>query len=477
MSYILSWNNIKTDFQAQFGEETTKFLFYDSLILDVKENDIYILIDELCFDIVSRENTEIHDYLNACINRNLNRTMKMHFTTDKKTSDNVPKLKVSERIIENKNSHEETNLDASKHFYNYFYSYDNKPIIDACKSIVQEIKATGKTNFNPLFIHGESGIGKTHIASALGNKLYEEKLNLKILYQPATVFLNNFTSAFQNGLNTDMLEEFKKSYEGIDVFILDDIQMLQTRESTLNQFFNIYESLVANNKLIIITCDVDPNRLNIKDRLLTRFLSGLVIEMNTPDTDTKTEIFKHYAEELNQLEFEDQAIQAFIQNSDSVRALSGYINSIRLNYLSNAQKYTDRLNQINLDHQSNGTPTVDKAPFTLQDALEILKINSGEKTILTKRELIETICKYFDITTEVLLSGSRRKKIVQARNLCIIYLYDYIGMTQEEIGYELGFKSHSNVSKMLKKREQVKQDLEKECFDLEQIMNKVKLKM
>ncbi len=477
MSYMFSWNNIKNDFQKEFGEDNTKFLFYNSLILDVKDTDIYILIDELCIDLFNRPNSEVANGLQKYVDKNFNKKMTLHYTDDGSVFENAPEFEIPVKNVKNESNYEDTRLDSTKHFYNYFYSYDNKQVIDACRSIIEEIKQNGKTNFNPLFIHGESGIGKTHIATALGNELYETFPDYKVLYQPATEFLNNFTSAFKSGLKSEKLEEFDNEYKDLDVFILDDIQMLQTRESTLNQFFNIYEDLVSRGKTIIITCDVNPNRLSIKERLLTRFLSGLVIEMNIPDTDTKLEIFKHYAEELDQLDFEDQAIQAFIQNSESVRALSGYVNSIRLDYLSNNQKYKDRLAKINEYNIANGLLELKRSPFTLEDAMDILKKGSGQKSLLTKKDIINTICKYFDIDIDILKSGSRKQNIVKARNLCVIYLTEYIGLKQEEIGIELGLKGHSNVSKTLKKTEEIKKDLEKECRELEQSMNNIKCKM
>ncbi len=479
MSYVIFWGGIKSNFALTFGEETANFLFHGSIILDVRGNDIFISADELSVSLFKKEGSEVGAYLQKSLDEHFNQPMNIHFTNEGSipevaTNQQLPHLDIDNIKVETRPGYESTNLDQTKHLHNYFYSSDNLQVINTCNVIVKELSSTGKTSMNPLFIHGESGIGKTHIVNALGNKMYEEFSDLNILYLRATDFLDQYTRLFRQALEHEKIEEYKGIFKELDVLIIDDIQMLQQKESTLNFLFNIYEDLAAKDKLIILTCDINPNKLNINDRLLTRFLSGIVIEMNIPDTDTRTEIFKYNAQDLEQLDFEDNAIQTFIQNSESVRTLAGYVNAVRIHYMTYEQKFIDRLDKINELRAEEGRDLKTRSPFTVEDALEILKQGSGESVKLTKTDIIDIICNYFEIEEKVLKSSSRKQDIVIARQLCLIYLKEYIGMTQQEIAQEVGYNDHSSVSKVLTDQEAIKKKYQHQCNELEKKMKKIK---
>ncbi len=456
MSLLFSWEHIIEDFENIMGELTTTFLFEKSCILELVNNTIYIYVDNLVLNIFNDHDSLVYKNLSDLIHLHFSNDLEIVFTNDlnlnvAQNNSHTMTLPTIDSPIP-KLDYSSTKLDRSKHFSNYFYSYDNKKIVDVCSLLIDEIENEKPLTFNTLFIHGHSGIGKTHIVNAIGNEIYDLNKNLSILFNNANDFTTAYTQLFRNSLKTNAIEEFKDLYNNLDIFIIDDIQMLQTKEGTLSEFFSIFEKIRQDNKLIIITCDVNPKNLKIEERLLSRFMSGLVLEMRYPDTDTKTQIFQYYAQEMN-IEFEEKAIQIFIDNSKNIRELEGYTNAIKADLITN-------------NFEGN--------IYTVDQALSRVKATSGNFNTITKHEVIKNIASYFKISVEDIKSKKRTAIVVNARNLCIIFLKEQLGLSLEQIGLELGMKGHSNASKVCKRADEIKETLKTQYNDLEQIMTKIK---
>lgn len=334
------------------------------------------------------------------------------------------------------------NLSNNLTFNNFFYSYENKQIIDAAKLLIETID---NPQFNPFFIYGASGIGKTHILNAIGNQIVLKYPKKHIFYLHSQLFIEEYTSLFTGGINnTNKIEEFKTKYNNIDVLLIDDIQHLESKEGTISEFFGIFEKMRNNNKIVVIASDKHPEKINFEERLITRFVSGITCEMKIPDSNTKKEIFYYHAKERD-FRITDSAVDVFIQNSKNVRALIGYLNAITLYSISND------LNNSQIDENI---------------ANMILNKNNGIKQELTDDDIIKIIADYFQIKISDIRSKKRKHNIVNARHFSAYFLRNHLNLKHSKIAYCLGFRDHSAALNAIKSAdEKIKKDEYKETFE------------
>lgn len=333
----------------------------------------------------------------------------------------------AEPIIEN--SYSDTKLSRSFNFKNYFYSHDNQKIIRACQEIIGSVT---KPKFNPVFIYGESGIGKTHLLNAIGNEIFDLGQNYNIFYTTGPNFLSAYTSMFTGGINNvNAVDTFKKRYHDLDVLIIDDIQFLEGKEATQNEFFSIFENLLQAGKQVIITADKTPEDIQFEPRLITRFVSGLKLEIRTPDSDTKKQIFNYYAME-KELVVDEDAIQIFIDNSSSVRALLGYINAIHMHFLND---------------------DLENSSFSKMDALEFVNLSTGNMHNYTPKEIIALVAEYFEISEQDIKKKTRKAKIVTARSFAAYFLHLKLKLNYSQIADYIGVKEHTTAMRAIKRIE------------------------
>lgn len=465
MQSLFTWDKVIKKFKSQNSEDLTEFLFANSKLLHLSHEEAIVKVDELAFDVLKDSNGYFFLEIEKLLRENMSPKLVLQFVINEKDVQkrHIPAETIAEikpvAVDNNKWIHKQTNLNPSFTFENYFYSYDNQKIIQSCKQVIHDIVNNEmELTFNPFFIYGSSGIGKTHIVTALGNQIFNEKQGIKILYKNATEFLNDYTSLFKGGLNsTNELEAFKELYFNLDVFIIDDIQMLRTKEGSLNEFFSIFEHMRQQSKIVIITSDVPVKELNFEERLLTRFLSGLVEPIQFPDSDTKTQIFKYHAHKID-LNIEEAAIRIFIDSSKSVRELIGYINSIKMELLTFENNDTFGENHI----------------YTEAQAINNVNKSTGNIRQMTPKEIKQIICDYFEITESELMSKSRKRAYVTARNFCVYFFYTKLKMTHHEIAQALGRKDHSNNVKIMQKFDAYKIQHEKDYNLLSQKINNKK---
>lgn len=473
------WNNICTVHTEKIGSSLFSFLFLKSKPAYIDTNIIIISIDNFSLKFFDEDSDNYSAFFDTCAQLLFKTTFLLKFIAIEdtveylKTFENDTTTKTSGSIINTGNNLErtqnlikdintinshvssspqisipkkkdysKTNLINSFTFNNFFYSYENKQIITASKLVIENLD---NPEFNPLFIYGISGIGKTHILNAIGNEIFE-KTEKQILYLRSTEFIDEYTSLFKGGLdNTDQIEIFKKKYDEIDILLFDDIQLLEYKEGSLNEFFSIFEKMRNSDKMIILASDKHPEKIKFQQRLITRFLSGLSCEMKIPDSDTKKEIFNYYAKKRD-FKIENSAIDVFISNSKNVRELIGNLNSISLYIIS--------------DVLVNGI-------FTKEDALSIINDTSGNPQKLTDEDIIKIIANFYNISIEDIHGKKRHKNIVNARHFSAYFLRKKLKQKHIKIAYNLGFKDHTAAINAIKqaeiksKDEQYKEDFEK----------------
>lgn len=276
----------------------------------------------------------------------------------------------------------------------------------------------GKIAFNPFFLYGPSGVGKTHLVNAIGVRIRELYPEKRVLFVSAHVFKTQFTdSVIHNTQN-----EFINFYQTIDVLIIDDIQEITTAK-TQQSFFHIFNHLQQNNRQIIITCDRPPVLLEgMEERMLTRFKWGMTAEMEKPDTQLRRDILVSKIRK-DGLVIPPEVVQYIAQHVESsVRELEGIINSI--------MAYS----------------VVDNCEIDLQLTQRIVAraVNLEQKG-LTADDILSAVCSRYGVKAKELVSKSRKQAVVQPRQLAMYLIHKYTDMSYSQLGRLFGKRDHSTV--------------------------------
>ncbi len=273
--------------------------------------------------------------------------------------------------------------------------------------------------YNPLFIYGGVGLGKTHLLQAVGNMMLEKNPNLKILYASMEKFTNEFVSAIRE---KQRMPEFKEKYRNIDLLLIDDVQFIGGKEGTQEEFFHTFNELHQQGKQVVLTSDRPPKAIpSLEDRLSSRFGWGMIADISAPDMETRVAILqskcqeKGFALEANILQLIADATQS------NIRDLEGALNKI-----------------IAFHQLKNMTPTKE----TVRSVLATLENKSIKKTS-TPREIIAAVSKYFDIGIDDILGKSREKRLSFPRQIIMYILRKELKMSYPSIGSELGGRDHT----------------------------------
>ncbi len=331
-------------------------------------------------------------------------------------------------------------------FENFIVGKGNELANAACLAVANNL---GKA-YNPLFIYGGVGLGKTHLLQAIGNRV--AKTNSKILYTTSEKFTNNYIQA----VTTGKAKEFKNLYRNVDLLLIDDIQFMGGKDGTQEEFFHTFNELLQNDKQIVLTSDRAPKSIPaIEKRLVSRFEAGMVADIGKPDVETKIAILERKAAEKN---FElDRELLLYIAEhvQNNIRELEG------------------ALIKIIAFHQFKGlTPSLKTIKDVLGDYISTIQTKS-----LSPREIIEVVAKFYNLSTKDLLSPSRKKELVGPRQVAIYLIREELNSSYPNIGQEMGGRDHTTamhaynkISQEIneKNNEKLKQDLE----SIRQLFNK-----
>ncbi len=278
----------------------------------------------------------------------------------------------------------------------------------------------GKSTFNPFFLYGPSGVGKTHLVNAIGVRIKQIFPDKRVLFVSAHVFKTQYTDSVIHNTQND----FINFYQTIDVLIIDDIQEITTSKTQM-AFFHIFNHLQQNNRQIIITCDRPPVLFEgIEERMLTRFKWGMVVEMEKPDTKLRRDILisKIRRDGLTEV-IPTDVVQYIAQNVESsVRELEGIINSI--------MAYS----------------VVDNCEIDLQLAQRVVaRAVNLEKKELSTDDIAAAVCQHYGVKQKDLATKSRKQVMVQARQLAMYLIHKYTETTYSQIGRIFGKRDHSTV--------------------------------
>ena len=280
-------------------------------------------------------------------------------------------------------------------------------------------KNPGKTTYNPLFIYGPSGVGKTHLCHAIGNRIQELHPSEKVLYLSAHLFSLQYTNAVRKG----QVNDFLFFYQDVDVLILDDIQELIGKDKTQNTFFHIFNHLHQLNKQLILTSDKAPVDLQgMEERLITRLKWGLTAELRRPDLNLRKQILKNRITS-DGIVIPDEAFNFIVDNvTENVRDLEGILVSLIANSLVNNKEIDLALTKYIVGQ----TIRVEKKQVSIQMIQDI-------------------VCKYFNLETTAIQTNSRKREVVQARQITMYLAKKYTDNSFSHIGKIVGKRDHATV--------------------------------
>ncbi len=301
--------------------------------------------------------------------------------------------------------------------------------------------------YNPLFIYGGVGLGKTHLLQSIGNEIIK-KSDKKVLYIQAQKFISGVVNGIRNG----RIEEFKEEYKDIDVLIIDDIQFLSGKEKTQEELFHTFNSLYEKNKQIILSSDRPPKSIRaLAERLRSRFEGGMIADIDYPDLETRIAILKTKAQEHN-VSFPDEIYSYIAENIyKNIRELEGALNKL-------------------IAHQKLTKNRVD-----LKSAKHSLKslLNSPTRN-MSPSEIIKAVSRYYNVPEKELKGSSRKKEVVRPRQIVMYLLREELGHSFPFIGRQLGGKDHTSVmysySKIEKELKGNDQDLSEEITLIKQTL-------
>ncbi len=282
-------------------------------------------------------------------------------------------------------------------------------------------------SYNPFFLWGGVGVGKTHLMQAIGHELLKNKPDLKIKYFPAETFGNELI----NALKTKAINQFKNKYRQLDCILVDDIQFLAGKEYIQEEFFHTFNSLHLAGKQIVLTSDRKPGDIKeLEDRLVSRFMGGLTVDIQPPDLEMRSAIIQQKAQNKG-IDLTFEAVQYLADNIQSnIRDIEGKIQEIAVVSLAQNHKLVDIDLVQNYFSSQNGS---------------LSSTFSSSSPRLNARHLLSVCAKYFNLKTGDLCGSSRKKELVIARHITAHLLLTEIKLPLKEVGELLGGRDHTSI--------------------------------
>jgi chromosomal replication initiator protein len=320
-------------------------------------------------------------------------------------------------------------IDPNKRFDNFITGSSNKLAYEASLKVSENI-----SHYNPLYIYGGVGMGKTHLLNSIGLEL---KKNNKVMFISAERFMYQFVKSIKSN---DMVR-FKEYFRNTDILLIDDIQFISGKEAMQEEFFHTFNALLDKGSQIIVSADRAPNKLSrIQERIKSRFSGGLVVDIQKPDLELRKKIVEKKTEELNSLYKDQLQVSTEIQNfiskeiTASVRELVGSINRV-----------------VSFSRIYNKVPNLAETKVVLKD---LLNIAENKVTI----DLIQTIvCKFFKISKNEMLSSRRSRYLVRPRQVAIYLTKILTSKSLPEIGREFSNRDHTTIIHSVKTIEKIKE--------------------
>lgn len=310
------------------------------------------------------------------------------------------------------------------------YTFDSFVVGESNRYLYAAAKAVADdpgNSYNPLFIYGSTGLGKTHIMQAIANSIKEHNPNANILYATCEKFTNDLINTIRQGkaYSGSDGEEFRRKYRGVDVLIIDDVQFLSRKQSTQEEFFHTFNELYSQQKQIILSADCHPKEIELlEDRLKTRFVSGLMAQVLPPDVETKIAILQKKAESKKYILSYEVATFLAENSDDDVRSLEGLLTKVIFASL------------------------LKESPITIElakEAINLSKPADDKEEALTAETIIDAVCSFYKLPKNELIGKKKKKELVEPRQICTYLITELLSIPLVSVGQAMGGKDHTTI--------------------------------
>lgn len=349
-------------------------------------------------------------------------------------------------------------IDEIRPQFNENYTFDNFVVGSSnniAKSAAFSVAQNPGNSFNPLFIYGGVGLGKTHILHAIGNYILKNNNKANIIYATTEQFVNDFVESMRNNKSTDKMFDFREKYRKADILMLDDVQFLIGKESSQEALFHTFNDLYQNKKQIVLTSDRHPRELrDLEERLKSRFQSGLTADISTPDLETRIAILQK---------------KAFQKNFNISKNIIYFIAE---KITSNIREIEGALSKVIFYCQLNNKDCADDLQLVMEALKDDLDISTH---VLSMDTITDAVCAYFNVSKEEIKGAKKTKNIATARQIDIYLINDMLSVPLMSIGNYLGNRDHSTIIYARDKiTEQMKSDnlLKMQIRDIQNMIQK-----
>ena len=416
-------------------------------LLSVEGNVVNITISSDNQNFLKYINKNYKDYFKVTISEMFDNEFDIVFCLENENEDkNSLENFSSNNVVYNINS-ENANLIPKYKFDNFVVGANNKMAHAAAVAVAE----TPGSVYNPLYIYGGSGLGKTHLMHAIGHYILEQNPNTKVLYVSSETFTNEVIDSIRNG-DAAAINKVRDKYRSVDVLMVDDVQFIIGKPSTQEEFFHTFNALYSANKQIIISSDKPPKNLeNLDERFSSRFEWGLITDIQPPDYETRMAILMKLAENFDYKV--DETIIKYIANNitSNIRQLEGAFKKIISYY---------KLSKVDL--------TIEAAEEALRDV-----IYPDKPVVITPSYIIDIVAEHFSIKREDIISKKKSSDIAYPRQIAMYLCCSLTDYSLSEIGKALGGKDHSTI---LYGRDKIAEDIKKDssfAANIETIKKKI----
>lgn len=458
------WNEVQGHLSKQMKGPSFQTWIKPSKLVEVSNNKVVIAVKNE-FNKNFLRQAYIHK-INACLEKVLKRKFELEIIVKRDMTLNefipsianlkeelpesyLPNSQITQGVtFSNPGLKSLTNINPSYTFESFVVGQSNQ----FCHAAALAIAEASSEQYNPLFIYGGVGLGKTHLANAIANYKIEQNKNANIKY----ISSESFTNELIQSIKTDSMNKFREKYRKVDVLMIDDVQFLAGKEATQEEFFHTFNTLRENGKQVILTSDRPPSSLSsITDRLKNRFEGGLIADIQVPDLETRIAILMLKAQDLN-LDL-DIEVAEYISTvfSNNIRELEGALKRIHA-YLSFTQE-----------------------EITLKSVQKVLSQGkSNEQSSVSPEEILKTVAAYYNISYSDLISVKRSADLTTPRHIAIYILHNFYDLSFPRIGELLSNRTHSSAiyaHKQIKSRMKADQKLSEKINHIRGLLERRKI--
>jgi len=445
------WDEIKNNIKDEYDISPISFetwivplKFYDE-----KDNVIRIIIPSDQSHALNYINKNYKDYFRIMITEMMGQNYDVKFILEKDTVNNEGESSYNNTSISDNINYLAANLVPKYKFETFVVGSNNRFAQNVSLAVAE---SPGKV-YNPLFIYGGPGLGKTHLMHSIGHYILEHNPGMKVLYVTCESFTNEVIESIRSG-NTSSINEMRNKYRSVDVLMVDDVQFIIGKEGTQMEFFNTFNALHDIGKQIILSSDKPPKDLKgLDERLISRFEWGLIADIQSPDYETRLAILKRNAENMN-IELSNDVFEYIADNIKyNIRELESALNRIAAQYKIN----------------KNNNITIEDVDYYLKD---IIKPDINKN--ITVEYIIETVAREYNVTYDDIVSSKRNAEYAFPRQIVMYICRRLLDTSLEGVAKILGKKDHTTIMYGANKIDSEINKDENFKYKIEELINKIK---